>query len=72
MLLPDFIELQYSVILHRITSCTLENFYLQCSLMFSLVSYGFHLFFTTLCYSFYLLYTICFLVMQQQLTQLAC
>ena len=39
--------------------------------MFSLVSYGFHLFFTTLCYSFYLLYTICFLVMQQQLVEIA-
>ena len=40
MLLPDFIVswvLQCNVILHCITSCTLEHVYLQCSSMFSLV-----------------------------------
>ena len=42
-------ELQCNVILHCITSYTLEHFYLQCSSMFSLV-----------CYCFYLLFTIFF------------
>ena len=40
MLLPDFIvscELQCNVILHCITSFTLEHLYLQCSSVFSLV-----------------------------------
>ena len=49
MLLPDSIvswELQCNVILHCITSCTLENFHLQCSSMFSLVYYGFYLLLT--------------------------
>ena len=61
MLLPDSIvswELQCNVILHCITSCTLENFHLQCSSMFSLVYYGFCLVFTILCYGFYFLLTI--------------
>ena len=49
VLFLDFIvlwELQCNVILHFITSCTSEHFYLQCSLMFSLVCYGFYLLFT--------------------------
>ena len=33
----------YNFIFYYITSCILEQFYLHCSDMFSLVSYGFHL-----------------------------
>ena len=38
-------RLQYNVILQCYTSCTFENFYLQCSSIFSLV-YGFQLLLT--------------------------